>query len=96
MEGFLFLCFLCFLYFLPSLIGMRKRDAAAIFALNFFLGWTGIGWVFALVVALMPEHRGAAQGWRCGRCESVLNQKAAFCHACGSRIGWTSTHATPV
>ena len=93
MEGLLFLCFL---YFLPSLIGMRKSCAAAIFALNFFLGWTVIGWVMALAVALTADHQGAPQGWRCARCGSVLNQNAAFCHACGSRIGWPSTQATPV
>jgi hypothetical protein len=93
MEGILFICFLCLLYFLPSLIGMRKRNAAPIFALNFFLGWTVIGWVFALAFALVDDQ---AQGWRCARCRSVLNQNAAFCHACGSRIGWPSTHATPV
>jgi hypothetical protein len=64
MEGLLFLCFLCFLYFLPSLIGIRKRCAGAIFAFNFFLGWTVIGWVFALVVALIDDPA-APQGWRC-------------------------------
>ena len=33
------------LYFLPAIIafGKSKRDAGAILALNFFLGWTAIG-----------------------------------------------------
>ena len=45
------------LYFLPAIIafGKSKRDAGAILALNFFLGWTAIGWVFALVWALKQE-----------------------------------------
>lgn len=37
------------LYFLPSIIGRRKRDFAAILVLNLFLGWTFIGWIVALV-----------------------------------------------
>lgn len=41
------------LYFTPALIaGMRKHhNATAIFMLNLFLGWTGMGWVGALVWA---------------------------------------------
>jgi hypothetical protein len=30
-------------YFMPFLVGIRKRDAAAIFVLNLFLGWTFCG-----------------------------------------------------
>ena len=42
------------MYFLPSLIalGRNKRDVTAIVLLNFFLGWTMIGWVVALVWAV--------------------------------------------
>ncbi len=39
------------IYFLPTIIAIaRRRDnILAIFLLNFFLGWTFIGWVVALV-----------------------------------------------
>ncbi len=39
------------LYFLPTIIALLRghRNALAIFLLNFFLGWTFIGWVVALV-----------------------------------------------
>lgn len=47
------------LYFLPSLIGMSKRNAGAIFVLNFFLGWTFIGWVVAMVWACTYDSRQA-------------------------------------
>lgn len=40
-----------FLYFLPSLVGIRKKNAGAIFLLNFLLGWTLLGWVIALIWA---------------------------------------------
>jgi hypothetical protein len=45
------------LYFLPSIIALArsKRDTAAIVVLNFFLGWTAIGWVIGLVWALKVD-----------------------------------------
>lgn len=59
--GFLFLLFVVFVsigvYFIPSIIGFarHKTNAVAILALNFFLGWSLIGWVIALVWALANE-----------------------------------------
>ena len=49
---------LCF-YFLPTAIAMmrEKRNRIPILALNLFLGWTLVGWVVALVWALMAEDR---------------------------------------
>jgi hypothetical protein len=38
------------MYFLPSIIAFA-RSPAAIVLLNFFLGWTLIGWMVALVWA---------------------------------------------
>ena len=45
------------MYFLPSIVAFarRKRDTAAIVLLNFFLGWTLIGWVVALVWAVKTD-----------------------------------------
>lgn len=44
-------------YFLPAIIAFArsKRDAGSILVLNFFLGWTAIGWVIALVWALRHD-----------------------------------------
>ena len=41
------------MYFLPSIIALArsKRDLLAIFLLNFFLGWSVIGWIVALIWA---------------------------------------------
>jgi uncharacterized membrane protein len=47
--------FVAFLYFMPTLTGWHKKNVAAIFALNLFLGWTFIGWVVALVWALTKD-----------------------------------------
>jgi hypothetical protein len=45
------------MYFLPSIIAIvrSKRDIAGIVLLNFFLGWTMIGWVVALVWAVKTD-----------------------------------------
>ena len=45
------------LYFLPAILAFArsKRDAMSILVLNFFLGWTAIGWVIALVWALKQD-----------------------------------------
>jgi hypothetical protein len=45
------------MYFLPSIVALArsKRDIAGIILLNFFLGWTMIGWVVALVWAVKTD-----------------------------------------
>jgi hypothetical protein len=45
------------MYFLPSIValGRSKRDITGIVLLNFFLGWTMIGWVVALVWAFKTD-----------------------------------------
>ncbi|WP_244136744.1 superinfection immunity protein [Burkholderia vietnamiensis] len=42
------------LYFAPTLVAFRRKhhNKTAIAALNFFVGWTFIGWVAALVWSL--------------------------------------------
>ena len=47
-----------FLYFIPSLIAgiRRKKNTTAITVLNAFFGWTFVGWVVALIWALMVDR----------------------------------------
>lgn len=42
------------IYFLPSLIAVAKHahNTTGIFIFNLLLGWTGIGWFIALIIAL--------------------------------------------
>jgi hypothetical protein len=49
-----FILFLVALYWLPTLIALVRQTPSAlgIAALNFFFGWTVIGWIVALVWAL--------------------------------------------
>ncbi|MGB7784637.1 MAG: superinfection immunity protein [Salinimicrobium sp.] len=55
MDIILFVIAVC-IYFLPAAVGWEKRNSMAILALNFFLGWTFIGWVIALVWALTKDR----------------------------------------
>jgi len=43
-----------FLYFLPTVIAYKSKhkNAQAIAALNFLTGWTGLGWIIALIWSL--------------------------------------------
>ena len=87
------LLFLTALYFLPAIIGRDKRDAAGIFLLNLFLGWTLIGWVIALVWACAAEPYprvhlvpATVDGRFCCRCGSLACHGAHFCTACGHTV----------
>lgn len=49
--------YLTLIYLLPSLIAMVRRSKyiPEIFAVNLMLGWTGIGWIFALIAAIADK-----------------------------------------
>ena len=49
-----FFLFVCAMYWLPTLIAVVRRTPSAlgIAVVNFFMGWTVIGWIVALVWAL--------------------------------------------
>ena len=42
-------------YFVPTIVAAARhhRNTLAIFLVNFFFGWTGIGWVGALIWAVI-------------------------------------------
>jgi len=46
-----------FLYFLPSFLARDRHNFGAIFLFNFFLGWTFVGWIVALIWACASEPR---------------------------------------
>ena len=56
----LFLLFLALgIYFIPTSIAMMRGSnlTAAILVVNLFFGWTIIGWVGALVMAVLPKQK---------------------------------------
>ena len=59
--GLLFWGVIFFLYWLPSFAAKwnGKPNRQTIYIVNFFLGWTFIGWVVALAMA-MPRQKDTA------------------------------------
>ena len=55
MEGLIVSVFILVGYFLPTILAgaIGNINTAAIFVLNLFLGWTGLGWIIALIWALI-------------------------------------------
>ena len=52
LGGTVFLIIAFLLYFLPAVIARKKPNASSVFVINLFLGWTLIGWVVALAMAV--------------------------------------------
>ncbi len=54
MLGISLLLFIGFIYFMPSIVAQTRKhhNRYAIFVLNFFLGWSFMGWVVSLSWAL--------------------------------------------
>jgi len=48
-----------FLYFVPVIIafGRKHPQTPFIFLITLFLGWTVIGWIFALFMSMTPARR---------------------------------------
>ena len=82
------------LYFLPAFVGRKKRSARAIFWLNFFVGWTVVGWIGTPIWALMKDpfptqvnENHPFQEWvRCTSCGKYSPPGAKFCSTCGAQI----------
>lgn len=70
------------LYFLPAIIAaIRRSRANPVFVVNLFLGWTFIGWVVALAMAVSSVRLApsAPRGWfpaSCPRCNATNNVPA--------------------
>jgi hypothetical protein len=56
--GILLVCFLLAFYFLPAILADRKGHPrlVPICILNFFLGWTLVGWVIALMWVYVEDQ----------------------------------------
>jgi hypothetical protein len=81
------------MYFLPAIIAHNKRDFAGIFLLNFFLGWTVIGWFIALIWACASDVHapvmivaGPAGGRFCCQCGALAHSAARYCGVCGRPV----------
>lgn len=84
------------LYFLPTVLAASRHhhNVLGVFLLNFFLGWSVIGWIIALVwslsrppvVMVASPYPAPPAALLCSRCGSPIPPGAAFCGSCGTHI----------
>jgi hypothetical protein len=85
LEGLATILF--FLYFLPTLIAIsRWYGIGRVFALNLFLGWTLVGWVVALTLALTPKAKTTVQIVQNTSQPAVITEDRRPCPSCAERI----------
>ena len=60
-AGFIGVLILAALYFTPTIVAFtRHRQVASVAVVNLFFGWTFIGWVVALVMAVRDKPQAAS------------------------------------
>jgi Superinfection immunity protein len=91
-AGVGFLLLLVALYFLPTIIAWARgvSSIGPIIAINVFLGWTFIGWVVALAMAVRsvpqstpaPAATAPASTRECPYCKEAMRRDASVCPHC--------------
>ncbi len=61
MQGNIFLLILFVVYFLPTIVAAVRKTTikSDVFLMNLLAGWTGIGWVVAMVMAFWKTQKKA-------------------------------------
>ena len=81
--------------FLPTILAASRHhhNVLGVFLVNFFLGWTVIGWVIALVWALsqprvfvVPAAYVPTAALLCPKCGVPFAPGAQFCSHCGASV----------
>jgi hypothetical protein len=86
-AGLLILGLLICVNFIPTAVAQSRGRSSlgAIFALNFFLGWTVVGWVWALVWALTDDPK------RVVALAPVTSPTTRVCPSCISEVPATAS-----
>src|SRR5215472_1188769 len=64
-------------YLLPLIIGRVKGLRSSIYVINLFLGWTVLGWLIALSMALSEAYERP-----CPVCAAWVDRRATTCPYC--------------
>jgi hypothetical protein len=79
--------FIIILYFVPALSAKGKPHAQGVLVVNLFLGWTGIGWLIALIWGCSGEQRKCNDRSlrKCWQCAEYIGKEAQVCPHCAAR-----------
>jgi hypothetical protein len=64
-------------YFLPSIIARVNGLRSSIYVINLLLGWTVLGWLIALSLALSESYER-----QCPTCAALVDRRAHTCPYC--------------
>lgn len=80
-----------FVYFIPTIVSSYRKTSNIwiVFIVNFFFGWSLVGWVVALFFALTGDAKHTKQ---CPYCFSNIDEKASKCPYCGE---WVNVEKKP-
>jgi hypothetical protein len=90
--GFMFVAVCFAIYFAPAMTAWNKRCFGSVMAINFFLGWTIVGWVVALAWALKDDTptkivvNAPAPAMLCATCGKYSASGSRFCASCGAGL----------
>ena len=94
MREFIILIVFLVIYFIPWGVARSRKhkSESAILLLNIFLGWTLLGWLWALIWANNSNVRDASSEAspdthvRCPDCRELVLKEARKCKHCGCKL----------
>lgn len=92
MEGLVYIVVIGVLYFIPYGIARTRRhpSTTGIGLLNLLTGWTGLGWLAALIWAASgsPAEIGPTPDThvKCPDCAELVLRQAKVCKHCGCKL----------
>ena len=80
------------LYFLPTIIATSRKvtNTGSVFVINLLLGWSVIGWIVALAMAVKSKTpqvvvvTSSTPLPTCAKCGVALTPGQQFCSSCGT------------